>query len=91
MSELKEQLGTLAPDVRSIEWDYYDSGWGGEADWRFDRAYYEPDDLKMILGSIAKEKGCMPEDVTDGDFNSYVGPKRCDTHESFSFSMLNHC
>ena len=86
---LEDRIGDFSADVQSIEWDYSDSGWGGDDATRFERGFYPPEDLNRILGAIAAEKGCTPKDVTASDFRAYVEDKRCDTHESFRFDKLS--
>lgn len=86
---LENRIGDFSADIQSIEWDYSDSGWGGDDDTRFERGYYPPEDLNRILGAIAAEKGCAPKEVSSSDFRTYVEGKRCDTHESFRFDRLS--
>ena len=86
---LEGRIGDFSTDVKSIEWDYSDSGWGGDDGTRFERGYYPPEDLNRILEVIAVEKGCAPEGVSSSDFRAYVEDKRCDTHESYRFDRLS--
>ena len=86
---LEGRIDDFSADVKSIEWDYSDSGWGGDDDTRFERSCYPPEDLNRILGAIAAEKGCAPKDVTASDFRTYVEDKRCDIHESYRFDRLS--
>ena len=86
---LGNRISDFSANVQSIEWDYADSGWGGDDATRFERGFYPPEDLNRILGAIAAEKGCTPKDVTASDFKAYVEDKRCDTHESYRFDRLS--
>lgn len=86
---LESRISDFSADVRSIEWDYSDSGWGADDDTRFERGCYPPEDLNRIIGAIAAEKGCAPRDVTSSDFKTYVEDKRCDAHESYRFDRLS--
>ena len=86
---LGNRIDDFSADVQSVEWDYYDSGWGGDDLSRLDMDYYPQEDLSRILGAIASEKGCTPSAVSDADFSDYVGGKRCDTHKSFRFDRMS--
>lgn len=84
--DLNDQIENFAADIRSVEWRSSESSWGGDDESRFSRGIYPPDNLEEILRSIAKEKGCGPEDVTDADFMDYVGGKQLNTYDSFIFN-----
>lgn len=50
-------------------------GWQGDDDSRYNQDWWEEDTLENIKAAIAVEKDCAIDEITDEDFDEYVGDK----------------
>ena len=73
IAENREDIETA---ITHVYWSGGHSGWGGDDDGRFDQGNYSADMLLSIKQSIADEKGCTVDEVSDRDFNFHVS---CET------------
>ena len=69
---LMERKKELADSIVSAEITCGDVGYGGDSDVRFDRDWYDEDELTSILKTIAEEHGCEIDEVDDDMFCDYV-------------------
>ena len=83
--EIIDSREKLKEDIESIELISGDTGWGGDDDSRYDKDNYTEEYLKSIYEEIAKEKGCSVEEVTDEDFNYYVGGCNSESETIFKY------
>jgi hypothetical protein len=62
------------------------SGWQGDDDSRYNEDWYTPEALEDVKASIAAEKDCEIDEITEEDFCDYVGDKISIEEEVFEYN-----
>lgn len=75
----------IEDDLTLVDFTVGDVGWGGDDDSRYEKENYSEEDLADIYEAIAKENGCSVDDVSDEDFNYYVGGKISNSEETYHY------
>ena len=78
----------IEDDLLSVDFTVGDVGWGGDDDSRYEKENYSEEDLADIYEAIAKENGCSVEDVSDYDFNYYVGGKISNSEQTYHYDKV---
>ena len=73
-------------DMETISVISGSTGWGGDDDTRYYRESYSEEYLQGILEDIAEENGCSVDEVSDADFNLYVGSRISSEEETFTYN-----
>ena len=81
-----EEREAIESDLESIDWTSGDVGWGGDDDSRYEESSYDEEYLKEIYETIAKEKGCSVDEVTDYDFSYYVGGHTSNSEDTYHYN-----
>ena len=71
--------------IVEAEFSLGEAGWQGDSDARFDYDNYDEETLNDIMNEIAGQNGCLPEEVTEEDFNTYVCDKMSVSEDTYSF------
>ena len=74
----KELLGNkkdILDATTHVEFTVGECGWQGDSDARYCFSNYDEETLNDIYNTIAAEKNCTPDEVTEDDFNEYVSDK----------------
>lgn len=83
--EVKKNIEKLKEETTSVEFSCTDMGWQGDSDSRYYKDNYDEETLQDMLETIATEKGCKVEDLTEEDFGNYVGDKTSYDETTFSY------
>lgn len=75
----------IEDDLTLADFTVGDVGWGGDDDSRYEKESYSEETLADIYEAIAEENGCSVEDVSDEDFNYYVGGKISNSEETYRY------
>ena len=81
--EIVKNKETIMEDLKSVDWEYEDVGYGGDNDLRYYEDSYPENRLKEIKETISNESDVPVEEITEEDFSDYVSSKT--SHEVVSF------
>ena len=73
LQQMYQNQEELQDSIEEVCWDYIDWGWGGDHLARYYRYSYSEERLEEILKAIAAKNGCDVSDISDEDFERYVG------------------
>lgn len=83
--KLMEEKDSILANLKSFKLTCGESGWQGDSDCRYEEGWYEDDDLIYVKEQIAEELGKSVDEITDEDFNEYVGDKISIEENVFSY------
>ena len=83
-----EARTAIEEDLISVDFTVGSVGWGGDDDSRYEKSNYSEETLVDIYEAIAEEKGCSVDDVSDYDFNYYVGGRNSSSEETYHYDKL---
>ena len=83
-----ESRTDIEEDLVSVDFTVGSVGWGGDDDSRYEKSNYSEETLADIYEAIAEEKGCFVDDVSDYDFNYYVGGRNSSFEETYHYDKL---
>lgn len=83
-----ESREKIEEDLLFVDWKSGSVGWGGDDDSRYEKDNYDEEYLAEIYETIAQNKGCSVEEVTDEDFDYYVGGCNSSSENSYVYDKL---
>lgn len=84
--EIKKNIEELKNQTEYAEFECSDMGWQGDSDSRYYQDNYDEETLKEMFETIAAQKGCSVDNVTDEDFGNYVSDKTSTDSTTFTYS-----
>ena len=89
-SELVQRLieckDEIMANLKAFKMSNGGQGWQGDDDSRYNQDWWEADTLESIKVSIAVEKDCEIDEVTDEDFDEYVGDKVSSEEDIYEYN-----
>lgn len=89
-SELVQRLieckDEIMANLKAFKMSNGGQGWQGDDDSRYNQDWWEADTLESIKVSIAVEKNCEIDEVTDEDFDEYVGDKVSSEEDIYEYN-----
>ena len=83
--EVMERNKEIYDDIKSIDFEYSDYGWGGDSETRYYPDLYDRKTLKDIYKRIAEDLNKSIEEVTEEDFCDYVGGRASNEEYTFTY------
>jgi hypothetical protein len=85
IQRLVECKDEIMANLKYFKMSCGNQGWQGDDDSRYNEDWYEPEALEDVKASIAAEKDCEIDEITEEDFCEYVGDKISIEEEVFEY------